>query len=100
MKNRVYKFREYLSANPAVSYTHLDVYKRQVISLTKKSIEIDNTKLTLGSNIYSKEEMENSFGKGFLDYLNKVLSYEKIDWGLYEGFHGNAECCKQIKRFY
>lgn len=72
-----------------------------------KNINLSNKCLTetlgifsLSGNSYKKLEIETSFGIGFFNYLNSVLVCNYIDWGLYEGFHSDAVCCKGLNKFY
>lgn len=69
-------------------------------NIANKELTEEDGVYSLGSNSYKKAEIEKSFGKGFSNYLQQVLNSNQIDWGLYEGFHGGAKCCKTINKFY
>ncbi len=58
----------------------------------------------LDDNDYSTKLINNWFGTGFNDYLSKILSAERIDYGMYQSVHTNQsshiDTCKKINLFY
>ncbi len=68
-------------------------------SLKNKNLTTDFV-FPLNWTNYTKEEIEKSFGEGFIEYLKTVLDHEEIDWGMYEGYHGLADCCNKVNSFY
>jgi hypothetical protein len=71
-----------------------------IMVVTNNEIDINSSEYSFNSIKYSKIEIENSFGKGIIEYLSQVIKSKNLDWGMYEGFHGNAVCCNEINLFY
>jgi hypothetical protein len=55
--------------------------------------EINNRK-------YTKKEIEFLFGEGIIEYLQKVINNQLIDYGMYEGFHASTKTTGGVNLFY
>lgn len=57
----------------------------------------------LNKNKYSVNEIDSLFGEGMVEYLQAVLNNDKIDYGMYYGFHNRfpiSKCLNKVYEYY